>query len=200
MNQLFSSNQVLPPMCKTRRLCVAEAFDAVGLRERIERDLPGTLVATPRRVDVPATPVKKGESVRPNFLATDDPVIVADRLPDVARYLRQTLGYELLTNVTATDYLADGVIEVVYHFVCLNGGAPVAIKVRTGREQPEVPSLIEEWPGAAFQEREAFDLYGVVFRGHSNLRRIYMWDEFEGFPMRKDFPKQGDKYFGDVEE
>jgi len=179
---------------------VADASDVAELRERIERALPGTLVPTPSRANTQAVPVKKGEQVAPNFLATDDPVITADQLPNVAGYLRDTLGYELLTNITATDYLADGIIEMVYHFVRLNGGAPIAIKVRTSREQPEVPSLTAEWPGADFQEREAFDLFGVVFRGHANLRRIYMWDEFEGFPMRKDFPKQGDKYFEDTEE
>ena len=55
-------------------------------------------------------------------------------------------------------------------------------------------------PDADLQEREAFDMYGVDFPGHPNLVRVYMWDEFEGFPMRKDFPKQGDKYIADEEE
>lgn len=177
-----------------------EAFDPTGLRERIERDIPGTLLPTPRRADVPSVPAKKGEQVAPNLLATDDAVIVAERLPAVARYLRDILGYEMLVNITAIDYLADGVIEMAYHFVRLTGGSPLAIKVRLDRQQPVLPSLTEEWPGADFQEREAFDLFGVVFQGHANLRRIYMWDEFEGFPMRKDFPKQGDKYFENMEE
>jgi NADH-quinone oxidoreductase subunit C len=76
----------------------------------------------------------------------------------------------------------------------------VVIKTRVAREQSAVPSLTPVWPGADLQEREAFDLYGVRFTGHPNLTRIYMWDEFESFPMRKDFPKQGDKYLSDEEE
>ena len=98
------------------------------------------------------------------------------------------------------DYLADGVIELVYRFLHLEGGPPLAIKTRVPREQAVVPSITPFWPGADLQEREAFDLYGVDFPGHPNLKRVYMWDEFEGFPMRKDFPKQGDKYLDDEEE
>ncbi len=74
------------------------------------------------------------------------------------------------------------------------------VKTRVPREQPIVPSLTPFWPGASLQEREAFDLYGVQFPGHPDLRRVYMWDEFEGHPMRKDFPKQGDKYLAGEEE
>jgi NADH-quinone oxidoreductase subunit C len=118
----------------------------------------------------------------------------------VALYVRDTLGYEYLSNITAVDYLADGVIEVVYHFYHLDGGPALAIKTRVPRVQTAVPSLTPVWPGADLQEREAFDLYGVDFVGHPHLKRIYMWDEFEGYPMRKDFPKQGDKYLADEDE
>jgi NADH-quinone oxidoreductase subunit C len=180
------------------------------LKERLARDVPGAL-APPRpkrhhegngaepKPEAPARG-KKGEEGPPDLLATSDAVVLAERLPDVARYVRDELGYELLSNITAVDYLADGVIELVYHFMHLDGGAPLAIKARVPRERAVVPSITPFWPGASLQEREAFDLYGVEFPGHPNLRRIYMWDEFEGFPMRKDFPKQGDKYLGDGEE
>jgi NADH-quinone oxidoreductase subunit C len=163
------------------------------LREALEQALPAAIIATERPVE--AAPTKRGEAVAVNLLATNDIVIQAEQLPTVAAFLRDTLGYALLTNITAVDYLANDLIEVVYHFVRPQGGKPEAIKVRLNRAQPELPSLMAEWPGAALQEREAYDLFGVVFVGHPNLRRIYMWDEFEGFPMRKDFPKQGDKYF-----
>jgi NADH-quinone oxidoreductase subunit C len=66
------------------------------------------------------------------------------------------------------------------------------------REVPDVPSLTPFWPGANFVEREAYDLYGINFIGHPYLKRIYMWDELEGYPMRKDFPKQGDKYLDEA--
>lgn len=173
------------------------------LKRLLALHLPGTLAPTPTPApaDASARPhAKKGEHAPANLLVTNDAVIYAERLPEVAAYLRDTLGYEYLSNITAVDYLADGVIELVYHFFHLQGGPALVVKTRLPRETPAAPSLTPEWPGADLQEREAFDLYGVVFRGHPNLARIYMWDEFEGFPMRKDFPRQGDKYFGDDEE
>lgn len=186
------------------------SVSADELKERLTRDVPGALA--PPRIKIEhagngaapkaAAPAKgrKGEEEPPDLLATADAVVLAERIPEVARYVRDELGYELLSNVTVTDYLADGVFELVYHFMNLAGGPPLTIKARVPRERPAVPSLTPIWPGADLQEREAFDLYGVQFPGHPNLRRIYMWDEFEGFPMRKDFPKQGDKYLGDGEE
>jgi NADH-quinone oxidoreductase subunit C len=176
------------------------------LKERLTRDLPGALAPTRPRTShsgngaEPATKPKKGEEPPPDLLATDDAVVLAERIPDVARYVRDVLGYELLSNLTAVDYLADGVIELIYHFMHLDGGPPLVIKTRVPREQANVPSITPFWPGADLQEREAFDMYGVDFPGHPNLLRVYMWDEFEGFPMRKDFPKQGDKYLGDEDE
>jgi NADH-quinone oxidoreductase subunit C len=155
-----------------------------GLREQIARDLPGALQDAPEPL--------------PPAAISHDPVVRPEMLAAVARYMRDSLGYALISNVTAVDYLANDLIEIVYHFVHPGGGAPLAIKVRAGRERPRLPSLSAEWPGVALQEREAYDLFGVEFDGHPNLRRIYMWDEFEGFPMRKDFPKQGDKYLDEA--
>jgi NADH-quinone oxidoreductase subunit C len=186
------------------------SMSTTELKERLTRDLPGALA--PSRLRTPAgnghTPAeaepkpraKKGEEAPVDLLATDDAVVLADRLADVALYVRDTLDYEYLSNITAVDYLADGVIEVVYHFYHLDGGPALVVKTRVPRAQAAVPSLTPVWPGADLQEREAFDLYGVDFVGHPHLKRIYMWDEFEGYPMRKDFPKQGDKYLADEDE
>lgn len=182
-------------------------MSSAELKERLARDLPGVLMPTRTRTqagngsetpasDGKAARHKRGEHAPVDLLATDDAVVYPERLPEVARYVRDVLGYELLSNITAVDYLADGVIEMVYHFYHLEGGPELVIKTRVPRDNPVVPSLTDEWPGANFQEREAYDLFGVVFPGHPNLTRIYMWDEFEGWPMRKDFPKQGDKYIG----
>jgi NADH-quinone oxidoreductase subunit C len=180
------------------------------LKERLTRDLPGVLAPARPRTPAgnghapaeaePRPRAKKGEEGPADLLATDDVVVLAESVADVAAYVRDDLGYQLLSNVTAVDYLADGVIELVYHFMHLEGGPPLVIKTRVPRERPVVPSLTPAWPGADLQEREAFDLYGVQFPGHPNLKRIYMWDEFEGYPMRKDFPKQGDKYLADEDE
>jgi NADH-quinone oxidoreductase subunit C len=112
----------------------------------------------------------------------------------VARYLKEQLQFDFCSCVTGVDYLpkADkpGYIEVVYHLysVATKQGL-VVLKVRVPRELPEciVPSLTPVWRGCEYQEREAFDLYGVRFEGHPDLRRILMWDEFVGHPMRKDY-------------
>ncbi len=190
------------------------------LRTRLSRDLPGALAAggTPAATGdhdaipelstktpppqtepidkaVPGAGRESGPTLR---LADGDALINAHALPAVAAYLRDQLGYQYLSNITAVDYLHLGLIEMVYHFYSLQGGGPQTVKVRVPRELPIVPTLTAEWPGANLQEREAFDLFGVQFPGHPYLRRIYMWDEFEGFPMRKDFPKTGDKYTHDA--
>lgn len=187
------------------------SISAGELKERLMRDLPGALAPVRLKTQVasnghaaeePAARPKgrKAEEGPVDLLATDDAVVLAEQLVDVALYVRDTLGYQLLSNITAVDYLADGVIEVVYHFYHLDGGTALVIKTRVPREQAVVPSLTTLWPGADLQEREAFDLYGVQFPGHPYLKRVYMWDEFEGYPMRKDFPKQGDKYLSDEDE
>lgn len=177
-------------------------ISAAELRERFTRDLPGALAPQhpkPKLSEATAKP-KKGEEAPVDLLATDDVLVQAEAIPDVAYYLRDELGYTFLTDITAVDYLADGVIEVIYRFLHLDGGPTLPIKTRVPRDRAVVPSITPFWPGADLQEREAFDMYGVDFPGHPNLTRVYMWDEFEGFPMRKDFPKQGDKYLGDGEE
>jgi NADH-quinone oxidoreductase subunit C len=172
------------------------------LKQRLAAELPGALVDA-----APDTPAADGDAPNPHHvpgplgvLATDDTVVAPARLLEVARYLRDALGYGYLSNITAVDYLDAGLIEVVYHFYTLAGGAPLVIKARVPRDEAQLPSLAPEWPGADLQEREAFDLFGVSFVGHPFLRRVYMWDEFEGFPMRKDFPRVGDKYMAEGED
>ncbi|EFO79267.1 NADH (or F420H2) dehydrogenase, subunit C [Oscillochloris trichoides DG-6] len=165
-------------------------LSAEELRTRMRRDLPGAVLeAAPLQI-VPPAHGSKGPFVTPDVL------VEPTRLLDAALYLRDQVGYTYLSDIAVVDYLTDNLLEVVYRFYHLDGGPSLALKVRLSRENPELPSLTPHWPGANFHEREAYDLYGVVFTGHPFLRRIYMWDEFEGFPMRKDFPKQGDKYIG----
>ncbi|NJM08046.1 NADH-quinone oxidoreductase subunit C [Candidatus Gracilibacteria bacterium] len=165
------------------------------LRERLERELPlaladsGAQLPTPAAIHGPPPMVQESEDV----------LIVAERLIEAALYLRDTLGYSYLSDIAVVDFLAEDVFELVYRFYHLEGGAPLTLKLRVPRAAPDVPALTPHWPGANFHEREAFDLFGIHFVGHPALRRIYMWDEFEGFPMRKDFSKQGDKYIGDEE-
>ena len=114
-----------------------------------------------------------------------------------ARYLKDepTCRMDFCSCVTGVDYLAKGYIEVVYHLysVALKQG-PLVLKVRAPRELDKcrVPSLTPVWRGCEFQEREAFDLYGIKFDGHPDLRRILMWNEFTDHPMRKDYVPPAD--------
>jgi len=88
-----------------------------------------------------------------------------------------------------------GFLEVVYHLYSIEKRhGPVILRLRTENrtDKASVPSLTPIWRGAEFQEREAFDLYGIVFDGHPDLRRILMWDEFKDFPMRKDYVEPDD--------
>jgi len=135
----------------------------------------------------------------PSTLAAAQPAMLVDRehLVAVARYLKNepSCQFEFCSCVTGVDYLAKGFIEVVYHLysVALKHG-PVILKVRAPREldQCHVPSLTPVWRGCEFQEREVFDLYGVKFDGHPDLRRILMWNEFTDHPMRKDYVPPAD--------
>jgi NADH-quinone oxidoreductase subunit D/NADH-quinone oxidoreductase subunit C/D len=114
-------------------------------------------------------------------------IVPADKLTALATALRDDLGYDYLSSVTGVDYLAEGKMEVVYHVFKTTGGPGLCFKVQTPRENPDVPSLIEVYPGVELQEREAWDMYGIKFTDHPDLRRILTWEGFAGFPLRKDW-------------
>ncbi len=109
------------------------------------------------------------------------------RLVEVATYARDQLGYDYLSSVTGVDYMPDGLMEVVYHLYKTTGGPGLVLKTQTPRENAEVPSLVSVYPGADFQERETWDLLGIRFEGHPDLRRILLWEGFDGYPLRKDW-------------
>ncbi|MFN8450664.1 MAG: NADH-quinone oxidoreductase subunit C [Anaerolineae bacterium] len=116
--------------------------------------------------------------------------IIVDRsqLVDVAQTMRDELGFDYLSSATAVDYLGiEDSMEMVYHAYRTSGGPALVFKAQTPRENAAVPSLIDVWPGADFQEREAYDLFGINFPGHPNQKRILLWEGFEGHPMRKDW-------------
>jgi len=123
-------------------------------------------------------------------------VLVNDlgKLREVMTYVRDQLGYDMLANATAVDYIKEGYIEVVYHPQRSRGGEPLTLKVRVPRgDDPvapapvAVPSLVPVYAGAEFQEREIYDMFGVRFEGHPDLRRILTWEGFYGWPLRKDW-------------
>ncbi len=133
------------------------------------------------------------------------PVLYVDRahLLDVCRLLRDdpSLQFAFLADVTAVDYLPRTPrFEVVYHLACLGaafaaGGqaAParrLRLKVRLDGDDATLPSVTSVWPTAGWPEREVYDLFGIIFEDHPDLRRILMTDEWEGHPLRKDYPVQ----------
>ena len=115
-------------------------------------------------------------------------IVDADKLLEISTAIHDELGFDYLSSATAVDYLGEGDhMEMVYHAYRTSGGSALVFKAQTDREAPEIPSLVSVWKGADFQEREAWDLYGIKFPGHHNLQRILMWEGFHGHPMRKDW-------------
>ncbi|MCP4428082.1 MAG: NADH-quinone oxidoreductase subunit D [Chloroflexi bacterium] len=115
-------------------------------------------------------------------------VVNADNIVDVAQALRDDLDFNYLSSVTGVDLIEENKMEVVYHAYSIEkGGGAVTIHVQVDRDDPVIPSLVPVFPGADFQEREAWDMFGIRFDGHPDLRRILTWDEFHGHPLRKDW-------------
>lgn len=118
-------------------------------------------------------------------------LVKGEALLEVAKHLKKE-GYDYLSAVTGVDY--PDRFEVAYHFYSTKDKkGPLILKVSTSKEKPEVPSVTPLWPGANFQEREVYDLMGIRFSGHPDLKRILLWEGYEGHPLRKDFPLQGYK-------
>ena len=113
-------------------------------------------------------------------------VLRPDSLMDVATYLRDEAGMDFLSSVASVDY--EDRFEVVYHLGAVaRKGGHLVLKVGLPKDDPSVPSLTPLWPGVEFQECEVYDLMGIRFVGHPDLRRIMMWEGYEGHPLRKDF-------------
>jgi NADH-quinone oxidoreductase subunit D/NADH-quinone oxidoreductase subunit C/D len=143
-------------------------------------DIPGAIAALKERF-----PDAVKDDTRQGYTGV---IIDKNHLVEVATALRDDYGFDYLSSATAVDYLGiSDHLEMVYHAYRTSGGPALVFKAQTDREKAEIPSLIDVWPGADFQEREAWDLYGIRFPGHPNLRRILLWEGFGGHPMRKDW-------------
>ena len=111
-----------------------------------------------------------------------------DSLKDVAHFLKEDprLDFAFLIAITAVDYIE--FFEVVYHLLSMRKNHSAVIKTRLhGRGEPEVSSVVDVWRGADLQEREIWDLMGIRFAGHPNMKRVMLWEGFPGHPLRKDF-------------
>ena len=118
--------------------------------------------------------------------------VAPDSLLDVLTYLRDdpALAFGCLDCLTVTDLLDEGQMEVVYHLYSYEQKHLFVVKSRTGRDEPEVPSVTGIWPAANWYEREIYDLFGVNFTGHPDLRRLLLPEDWQGHPMLKDWQEQ----------
>ena len=117
----------------------------------------------------------------------------AARIADVMRPLceQEGVAFEMLTDLTAVDYLGEEPrFEMVYHLYSVARNERLRVKARVAETAAEIDTLTGLWPSANWMEREVWDLYGIRFRGHPDLRRILLYDEFEGHPLRKDYAKE----------
>ncbi len=127
--------------------------------------------------------VKKVESVDgiPTYYAP------LSQIHDIGKFLKQYC--EILLDITAVDYLGkkEKRFEMVYHFLSLKEKVRIRVKVEVGEDE-EVPTFCDLWNNANWLEREVYDMFGIKFRGHPDLRRILLYPEFKGHPLRKDYP------------
>lgn len=118
--------------------------------------------------------------------------VAAPHIVDVCRHLKNEQGFVRVSTVTAVDwYPEEPRFQVVYHLHSLEHNKRLRLKCRVQGESPEIDSVTPVWRGAAWYEREVFDLFGIRFREHPDLRRIMMPDDWEGHPLRKDYSVTG---------
>ncbi len=117
--------------------------------------------------------------------------IAREHIPAAAATVRDA-GYNFLEDLTAVDWFpASPRFQVTYQILSHSYKDYIRLKVFLDEQDPTVESLVPVWPSANYYEREVFDLFGIRFGGHPNLRRIMMPDEWEGYPLRKDYPVEG---------
>lgn len=131
--------------------------------------------------------------VRDSLVFRDEATLVVqkDAILEIMRYLHDDLAFDLLTDLCGMDHFPNYPrFEVVYHLYSVKRNDRV--RVKASLEEGDTISTVESiWRGANWYEREAFDMLGIVFENHSSLKRILLWDEFDGHPLRKDFPTEG---------
>jgi len=142
------------------------ALQGKEIAGKLEKQFPGSIVETSR----------------------DSVVVKGESLLDIATFLKNTpeFDFNYLVAVTAVDYY--DYFEVVYRLTSLERNHGLVLKTRVyDRANPVVPSVFGLWRGADLQEREVYDLMGISFDGHPNLKRLFLWEGFEGHPLRKDY-------------
>ena len=121
--------------------------------------------------------------------------VVPRSVRDVIEYLKMDDEdpYPLLMSVHGCDYLPDEPrLGVHYQLLSMRRTERLNVKTRLGADDPHLPTVVDLFPGANFQEREVYDMFGVIFDGHPDMRRILMPEDYEGYPQRRDFPMGGE--------
>ena len=125
------------------------------------------------------------------FQGQDYAVVIAEKIADICRFFKDELGFDFLTDVTAAHFPDEEYqFEVIYHLYSFSKNERVRLKTKL-REGEEAQTVTSVWRSANWNEREAYDMFGIVFTGHPDLRRILMPEEYDEFPLRKDFPMKG---------
>ena len=119
-------------------------------------------------------------------------VLRASDLREIAKFCRDELSFDYLIDITSVDNFGEEPrFEVVYELYSMALGVHVRLKIRISEDDSEVPTVSDIWPTADWHEREIYDMMGLRFAGHPDLRRILMWDGYPYFPLRKEFPLEG---------
>ena len=158
-----------------------EIFDALVVRfGDVVRDFSDASVTTGQPDAAPA----KGEVVRDAFCK-----VKAASWVEVATFLRDdpTLAFDFLQNLTAVDWIKQDLMQTVYHFYSYTHRHSFVVKIDVPRADSVIPSVVSLWPTANWLEREQYDLLGVRYSGHPDLRRLLLPDDWVGHPMRKDY-------------
>ncbi len=136
-----------------------------------------------------------GEIPTSEFRGDTRVAVTKDKLLEAMRLLKESRGFDLLVDVTCVDYLnyrdAENRFGLVYLLASTATNERLTVRVYLNEPDLTVSSMYPLWAGADWLERETFDMFGIVFDGHPDLRRILMPDEFTAFPLRKDYPLQG---------
>ena len=185
-----------------------ESLDEI--KARIEGAVPGAkldIVPNPGPANQPSLLIDNEHALDVAKFLRDDPKLRLDFCSNVTgidwldRTVKETAKIKTIVDgeekdvVQTTEEKVPGYLEAIYHLYSItHKHGPVIIRMRTAdrAENARLPSLTPVWRSAEFQEREIFDLYGIHFNGHPDLRRILMWDEFEDHPMRKDYVQPDD--------
>src|SRR5438067_7534023 len=118
--------------------------------------------------------------------------IQPEDLREVAKFCRDDLSFDYLIDITSVDNFGNEPrFEIVYELYSMTIAVHLRLKLRISEEEGEVPSVSDIWPTANWHEREIYDMMGIRFAGHPDLRRILMWDGYPYFPLRKEFPLEG---------